>query len=55
MAKKTNTSKKIKKPTKKSSTKKTMKLIMPAGKEMSQPGARGGFTSGSGFPGYRGK
>ena len=57
MAKKATTPKKPKKPTAKKKTKtKKLKMTMPAGKEMSQPGARGGGpTSGSCFPGYRGQ
>lgn len=57
MAKKTTAPKKIKKaPTAKKKTKtKKLKMTMPVGREMSQPGARGGMTSGSGFPGYRGQ
>ena len=56
MAKKATTPKKPKKPTAKKKTKtKKLKMTMPVGKEMSQPGARGGMTSGSGFPGYRGQ
>ena len=57
MAKKATTPKKPKKPTAKKKTKiKKLKMTMPAGREMSQPGARGGGpTYGSGFPGYRGQ
>lgn len=57
MAKKATTPKKPKKPTAKKKTKtKKLKMTMPAGREMSQPGARGGGpTSGSCFPGYRGQ
>ena len=57
MAKKATTPKKPKAKKKKTATKsKKLKLTMPAGKEMSQPGARGGGpTSGSCFPGYRGQ
>ena len=58
MAKKATTPKKAtKKPTAKKKTKtKKLKMTMPVGREMSQPGARGGGpTYGSGFPGYRGQ
>ena len=56
MAKKTTVPKKKKTTATKKKTKtKKISLTMPASKEMSQPGARGGMTSGSGFPGYRGQ
>lgn len=55
MAKTKKSAPKKTKKTKQSTKKKNVKLIPNSGKEMLQPGGRGGMiTPSGGFPGYRG-